>query len=225
MSKSRNTKKKKRRQAVQQPQQDRSQATLDRLLDAAEALLGKKPFEEITVADIVRKARSSVGAFYARFADKDALLGPLYERYDDRLSKRLNTALTRKAKDSASLDDLASYTVGSLVNTYRTDRWLMRALGFHSRMRPQSISSERRARRTELHQRLGQLFLKFPEHIHHPHPEWAVEFAIYFTAATARDKILFGEAPHASATRVTDQQLTEELTRAFVAFLGAKPGS
>jgi AcrR family transcriptional regulator len=37
------------------------------------------------VADIVREARSSVGVFYSRFADKDALLHTLDERFADEL--------------------------------------------------------------------------------------------------------------------------------------------
>ncbi len=210
---------------VHTPQQSRSQQTLDRLLNAAEQLLAKKPFEEITVADIVRKARSSVGAFYARFSNKDALLAPLYDRYDDELSKKLDAQLRRSARKSTSLQQLALFSVTTCVETYRQQRWLMRALGFHSRMNPQAISEEKRSRRTKLHRRWGQLFLKHRREIRHPDPESAVEFAVYFTAAAARDKILFGDAPHASATDISDDALIRELTRAFVTYLGAKPDS
>ncbi len=54
------------------PCQPRSQRTQDRLLDATEALLATRPFEEITVAEIVRRARRSVGSFYASFDAKRA---------------------------------------------------------------------------------------------------------------------------------------------------------
>ncbi len=56
------------------PRQRRSRKTLDRLVEACEGLLQEKPFEEISVADIARRGRSSVGAFYGRFKGKDALL-------------------------------------------------------------------------------------------------------------------------------------------------------
>src|SRR3954447_2000622 len=63
------------------PQQSRSRATLDRLLDATAALLAEKPFDEMTVAEIARRAGTSVGAFYGRFPDKDALLDSFDERF------------------------------------------------------------------------------------------------------------------------------------------------
>ena len=54
---------------VRAPQQARSQETLDRILDAAERLVSEKGFEDTTVADVVARAGSSVGAFYTRFRD------------------------------------------------------------------------------------------------------------------------------------------------------------
>ena len=60
---------------VKPPRQARSQHTLDRLLDAAEALVHEKGgFDDVPIAEIVRRAESSVGSFYSRFPDKDALL-------------------------------------------------------------------------------------------------------------------------------------------------------
>ena len=57
-------------QGVQAPRQARSQRTFDNLLDAAEDLLNEKSFLEISINEIVSRAGSSVGSFYARFDDK-----------------------------------------------------------------------------------------------------------------------------------------------------------
>src|SRR5262245_27122354 len=65
---------------VKPPQQARSQKTLERLLDAAEELIAERGVASVTVSEVVRRAGSSVGAFYARFPDKDALLATLHER-------------------------------------------------------------------------------------------------------------------------------------------------
>ena len=75
---------------ARQPQQTRSRQTLERILDATEELLRKKPFEEINVAEIVGLARSSVGSFYARFGSKEGLLPLLYQRYDREVQRRGN---------------------------------------------------------------------------------------------------------------------------------------
>ena len=51
------------------------------MLDAAEeALIAEGGVGALTVSEVVRRAGSSVGAFYARFPDKDALLSTLHER-------------------------------------------------------------------------------------------------------------------------------------------------
>ena len=70
-------------QGVQAPRQARSQRTFDNLLDAAEDLLNEKSFLELSINEIVSRAGSSVGSFYARFDDKDALLRCLSERLAD----------------------------------------------------------------------------------------------------------------------------------------------
>ncbi|GIU84671.1 MAG: hypothetical protein KatS3mg008_1446 [Acidimicrobiales bacterium] len=53
---------------------------MDRFLDATAELLEDRPFEEISVQDIVRRAGRSVGSFYGRFRDKDGVLLALAER-------------------------------------------------------------------------------------------------------------------------------------------------
>ncbi len=64
-------------QAVTGPKQARSERTLQRLLDAAEVLIEEKGHAAVSIPEIARRARSSVGGFYARFRDKNELLRAL----------------------------------------------------------------------------------------------------------------------------------------------------
>ena len=59
------------------PRQQRSAATLDRIVRAAQDLLAQRGYDAATVDDIVARAGSSKGSFYHRFADKEALLAYL----------------------------------------------------------------------------------------------------------------------------------------------------
>ena len=77
-------------QSLREPLQDRSRRTMERLLEVTETLLNDQPFESISVQQIVRAANTSVGAFYARFRDKQALLPCLYNRYDQSLETRMD---------------------------------------------------------------------------------------------------------------------------------------
>lgn len=61
------------------PQQARSRRTLQRLEDVARELLARGAWHRIGVAALCREAGSSVGAFYARFRDKEGLLDHLAE--------------------------------------------------------------------------------------------------------------------------------------------------
>jgi len=81
---------------IRPPQQARSQQTLSRILDAAEAILAEKGWEDASVAEIARRAGSSVGAFYTRFPDKDTLLAALHCCARSR-SRRCMTAASRDA--------------------------------------------------------------------------------------------------------------------------------
>lgn len=63
------------------PQQPRSRLTLRRFHEAGRKLFARSPIVEVTVPALAREARSSVGAFYARFKDKDEFLAAFYEEW------------------------------------------------------------------------------------------------------------------------------------------------
>ena len=91
---------------VRPPQQARSQQTLDRLLDAAEALAAEKGFDDTTVAEVARRAGSSVGAFYTRFKDKDGLLHALYDRYYEQAIATADDALDPARWEGAGIAEI-----------------------------------------------------------------------------------------------------------------------
>lgn len=67
--------------AFKTPRQARSRATLNRMRAATEALLVEAGGAGPTVEEIVARAKTSVGAFYARFEGKDAAVAHVHEHY------------------------------------------------------------------------------------------------------------------------------------------------
>ena len=61
---------------------------MERLLDAAEEQICAVGIESFTVADVVARAELSVGAFYARFPDKRALLHAVQDTVDAGVIRR-----------------------------------------------------------------------------------------------------------------------------------------
>ncbi len=203
---------------LRKPHQVRSQQTLERIVAALEALLGFRDFEAISVAEITKRAGTSVGAFYARFTGKDALLPLLYERYGADLERRMEALVAGIPWDELDLRGSVERLVRLLIEQFRGRRGLMRAVGLFARQRPDAISRAMLARRAELHRRIAGLLLLHRAQIRHPDPELAVEMGLFAVAAACRDKILF-PAPHARTLPEDDELLRKEMSSLLLAYL------
>lgn len=64
-----------------QPRQARSRESLERILDATERLLERRPFSDVRVTDIAEEAGVSAGLLYSRFESKDVILPYLVTRF------------------------------------------------------------------------------------------------------------------------------------------------
>jgi AcrR family transcriptional regulator len=67
--------------SVQRIRQKRSQKTYDALIETSFKLLEKREFDDISIAELSKRAGYSVGAFYARFKSKDELFDAMLERH------------------------------------------------------------------------------------------------------------------------------------------------
>jgi len=202
---------------VRPPQQARSQQTLDRILDAAEALVSEKGFDDTPVAEIARRAGSSVGAFYSRFPDKDALIGALNERFLVQATATADAALDPARWQRATIEEIAEAVVRFLVEIHREQRGLLRA--FAQRMR---VDPEFHARRERLSQHiatgLSALLLAHRAEIQHEDAQRAAGFALTMVFGVLEHTILFGEL-RSGVLAWTDDDLSTELARAFLAYL------
>lgn len=69
-----------RLEGFREPRQERSRRTLDRIAGATEALLSGRGSGALTVQEVVTRADTSVGAFYARFDSKEVAVAFVRER-------------------------------------------------------------------------------------------------------------------------------------------------
>jgi AcrR family transcriptional regulator len=205
------------------PQQARSRATLHRFLEAALELLGERRFEEASVAEIARRARASVGAFYARFPDKDALLSYLNDRLFEEGRAKWDALLAPEVWRGRSVADIVAAVVAEIVRKRRAFRGLLRALSLHARSRPDPSFAEHAAGlNRHVHARLRDLLLERRREIGHRHPERAIAFGLLLVDGATREAILFGEAERLPG-RLSDTVLARELTAAWLAYLGVRP--
>jgi len=205
------------------PQQQRARRTRERILVAVERLLEHKRFEDITLGEIVGTAGASVGSFYHLFASKDALVPPLYARYDAAITALADRLLDRRRWQGRGLAYRATRLLRYGARALRDQRGLMRALALHARSHPEHVTAEQRGRRMEFYERVAALLLECRTEIAHPDPERAVELGLFFVGAALRDKILFDQAPHPQSLEIDDRRLAADLAAALLAFLQRSP--
>jgi AcrR family transcriptional regulator len=200
------------------PQQHRSQETLDRILDAAERVLDAKTFSEATLVEIMERAGVTVGAFYRRFPDKDALLHLMDERFFGELYARGDAILSPARWSDAPIADIVREFTREAVTLYRERRGLLRSLFLRARIDP---VIQDRARQVNAHLIEGLLAVLLPRaaEIHHPDPPRAIELGYIVLVGALRETTLFGEVW--PTTNVADgMDLTNELTRVYLGYLG-----
>ncbi len=113
---------------VRPPVQERSQKTMERLLAAAEARIVEVGFEKATIADIAKRADSSVGAFYARFNDKDALLRCLLDRFVFEAKATMDMAMQPELWGDASVKELSVSLLSFLSKVLQERRLFVLAI-------------------------------------------------------------------------------------------------
>jgi AcrR family transcriptional regulator len=200
------------------PQQHRSQETLDRILDAAERILDDKSFSEATLVEIMERAGVTVGAFYRRFPDKNALLHLMDERFFGELYARGDAVLSVDRWPDASIADILGEFTREAVVIYRQRRGLLRSLFLRARIDP-VIQETARQVNAHLIQRLVALLMPRAAQIRHPDPRRAIELGYMVLVGALRETTLFGEVwPSPSVADGLD--LTGELTRVYLGYLG-----
>jgi AcrR family transcriptional regulator len=199
------------------PQQRRSQETLDRILDAAEQVLDVKSFSEAKIVEIMEHAGLTIGAFYQRFSDKDALLHHLDARFFSELYASADATLDPLLWNNAPLSAVVAGFVTQAVELYRARRGLLRSLFLRARTDPLIADSARRAN-AHLIEKLTPLLMERVHEIHHPDPQRAIELGFMVTVGALREAILFGEV-WPSPNAMTDADIAAELSRIYLAYL------
>ena len=102
---------------LHQPRQSRSQQTLERILRSGTTLIAEQSYDDVTIAEIAAQAKISVGGFYSRFRNKEALLNALQIRLAEETQDRIRICL---AKDWSSKNffDLLQFIVSNNAELY-----------------------------------------------------------------------------------------------------------
>ena len=200
------------------PVQDRSKATLERILAAGRELLRERDYDDVTVDDIVRRAKTSKGSFYQRFRDKESLL-LFVLREEHREAKQswsefLDLELWRERTLAEVLDGL----IDRLMEIYRGRSNLMRTYA----RQVLHVDGETRALAVELnrhvHDRLQAIVAEKRSETDHPDPEQATTYLV--TVLVSLLPPLFLSPPELFPVPVSHDALEAELRVMVARYLG-----
>ena len=203
-----------------QPLQERSRRTAERITAAALALLERKSFAEMTVAEIARKAGVSVGGFYARFPSKQALLQYFDATIVEGILASAERELDSRRLAGTSARGVVTTYIRLAVQKFRRHRPVLQQVALRSRTSTDPHFRERvHAANAFLHGRFRALLEERRGEIRHPDPRTAIDLGLTFVSAAMREYVLFAEfRPDFAA--LSDARLVRELSDAFCAYLG-----
>lgn len=214
---------------VQPPKQARSRRTLERIARATLELIAEQGVEATTVAEIVARAGSSIGSFYARFSGKDELMHYLEERVWSDARSRWDDALASDAWKDLSLPDVVAGVVRLILQIEQVAGKARQALAFspdpdHGDPSPQRLFS------AHLQAGVSALLLEKRDQIGHPRPAEAVAIGYRTVSAAAREFALSVVDPSSDdcempSNGVDGETLQAELSLMFLSYLGAAPPS
>lgn len=201
--------------AVVPAQQRRSAQTMHRIETAFEALLDDFTFEEITVAQICERAGCSVGTFYGRIKNKDALLEHLRGRVYTQMQQRIAALLQADAHD-AKLQEVLRTQLRAFVELHRTRRGMIRAVILQAR-RSAVLAQGAQAFNQALMNNVTQAWLLHAAAMTHPNPESAVVEAFFMINGYLRERIIFADVWPDPAP--DDDTIAEDLTHMVLGYL------
>lgn len=101
------------------PQQARSRALIQRVLDASEDLLAREGAEALTTTRIAAAANVAVGSLYQYFPDKGAIVDALARRYLDAFEAMMGELADRAVAER--WDDLPGRLIDAFADRYRAE--------------------------------------------------------------------------------------------------------
>lgn len=199
--------------------QERSRETEAALARAVAELSKNRPFEDVTVADVAKHAGVAVGTVYRRFRDKRALLHLADTAFVGDCRDAFDREMADERVASFDLEGLARAYIDLMIRKFRQHRVAILQVMRNADPKDASIYARRAQEfNAHVHGRFRDLLRMRRREIKHADLEIALNLAIFFVSAAARDA-MWRQSLKAYPIQIDDARLVDELTRAFVAYL------
>lgn len=199
---------------IREPQQARSRETMDRILEALEALLAEKSFDKVTMQELAQRSETGISSIYARFKDKQALILGMHARVRERAMGCVDDLSDAERWKGVPLERMVRRVVIAAVRFYRDHGALIRAALFVDdaavRERQGSVLRMASGRFAQV---LTTRFDTAGDRM-----DSAVDAACRILAAVMYAELMFGDVAMVR-NPVSDRVLARQLSRAILALI------
>lgn len=207
------------------PKQARSRKTYQRLMKATQELLNEKGIEGATVPRVAARARVSPASVYRRFPNKDALMRAVILEMLESFDATTSASLTPELAERLSLQAFAETMVRHSLASYRRNAKMLQAVRRFIEAHP-SIAFKKKAAALNIRsvEHVAEFLQRKQDEMRHPNPKTAVPFALMMVGFALQEIVVADVLPDVEDPRLpsTDDELIEELVRAFLGYLGAR---
>jgi AcrR family transcriptional regulator len=204
-------------QVFSPPKQQRSRASLERVLAAATEILERDGYDGLSVQEVCRRAGAGVGVIYSRLGSKEGLLMAVHARLLQQLDADCEELLGALHAFTGPTGQLVRRAVAAQAETFRRHERLLRvflARAETERWIPDRSAGTRGAHATAFR----DLLLTRRADLAHADPRLAVDVAHRMVRETLARQVVRGPASDPSRAIAWDV-LVAELGRACAAYL------
>jgi AcrR family transcriptional regulator len=210
-----------RREGLLPAVQSRAVATRDALLATGRRLLNERDFEALSIADLARANRLSVGSFYGRFRDKEAYFALLQELVTAEWLESARRAFGPLRERAGSAQELVVWVATHVVQLFRRDCGFVRAALKHASTRPASWTPLKRTGAAFASDVAAALAPRLP-HLPRAARTARVRFAMQVLYGTVLNAVLHDPGPLPLADPRLEAELAKVISR-YLELCGSLP--
>jgi AcrR family transcriptional regulator len=203
-------------QSVIPAKQLRSQDTQRKLMAAVHHCLQRKFFEHISIKELCDHAGVSVGTFYRRFRNKEALIPILYQDFSSDLNEWITLL---ESEQFTSLAEAVGGVTQQIHHFFVDKRSLFRTIHLNSRLRSDIVAGDALIDRRLLYNRLSNILLRFNDDINATDKSAAANMVVFTMITTLLDKVLYPDITPSIACELDSVALCDELTNMLMLYL------
>ncbi|GJL94980.1 MAG: hypothetical protein DHS20C05_13850 [Hyphococcus sp.] len=200
--------------------QDRSRAAREKIVNALDAALREKPFDQVSVSEIAERAGVAVGTVYRRFENKDALIPVIMEIYQARLESWQAGEGAVDVNPEEGLRKALRAIMATVWSGIAREAHLLRAVHLYTRLKPEICDGpewkkyEKAAAST-----VAQVLEFFSAEVKRKNIKRANATAAYMLNAIFVEKALYPEEQPATLFPYSGKTLADEFADMLYAYL------